>query len=236
MKTFEIFDNDLDKILPFAMAIEMIHTYSLIHDDLPAMDDDDMRRGKKTNHIVFGEDIAILAGDGLLNLAFEIMSKHTVENSESIEDYKRNTRAMMEIVNYSGIHGMIGGQVIDIKATDKNISEDRIIKMYKCKTAALFQGGIVAGAIIGGASEEEIEILRKYALNLGLSYQLQDDLLDEEEDREINKLTYLTFYDRHKTEMDINTYSSEAIKLLDSLNKDTKFLEKLTYKLIGRDV
>ncbi len=114
IKTFEIFNNNIKLILPYAAAIEMIHTYSLIHDDLPAMDDDDYRRGKPTNHKVFGEAMAILAGDALLNLAFEIMSKDVLENSMSLEDYKRKNRAINEIANYSGINGMIGGQVVDL--------------------------------------------------------------------------------------------------------------------------
>ena len=237
LKSFELYDNDIDKVMPYIMAVEMIHTYSLVHDDLPSMDDDDYRRGKKTNHIVFGEDIAILVGDALLNRAFEIMSEDIKENAKTIEDYRRRNLAMNEIGKYAGMFGMIGGQVVDIKGTDENMDRDKLVHMYTCKTAGLFQAAIVAGGIIGGASEEEIEILREFSLYLGLSYQIQDDILDYEEDKEINKLTYLTYYDKDKAILDMKDYVAKAIDLLDSLKGlDTSFLKDLTIELVGRKI
>ena len=224
IKTFEIFNNNIKLILPYAAAIEMIHTYSLIHDDLPAMDDDDYRRGKPTNHKVFGEAMAILAGDALLNLAFEIMSKDVLENSMSLEDYKRKNRAINEIANYSGINGMIGGQVVDLFSSYENMDKDKLLFMYKAKTAALFQASIVVGGILGGAKEEEISILREFSLYLGLSYQIQDDLLDAEEDKLIHKFTYLAYFDKEKSKEDMITYTNKALDLLEALdNRDTAF-------------
>ncbi len=224
IKTFEIFNNNIKLILPYAAAIEMIHTYSLIHDDLPAMDDDDYRRGKPTNHKVFGEAMAILAGDALLNLAFEIMSKDVLENSMSLEDYKRKNRAINEIANYSGINGMIGGQVVDLFSSYENMDKDKLLFMYKAKTAALFQASIVVGGILGGAKEEEISILREFSLYLGLSYQIQDDLLDAEEDKLIHKFTYLSYFDKEKSKEDMITYTNKALDLLEALdNRDTAF-------------
>ncbi len=236
IKTFEIFNNNIKLILPYAAAIEMIHTYSLIHDDLPAMDDDDYRRGKPTNHKVFGEAMAILAGDALLNLAFEIMSKDVLENSMSLEDYKRKNRAINEIANYSGINGMIGGQVVDLFSSYENMDKDKLLFMYKAKTAALFQASIVVGGILGGAKEEEISILREFSLYLGLSYQIQDDLLDAEEDKLIHKFTYLSYFDKEKSKEDMITYTNKALDLLEALdNRDTAFLKELTKTLVNRN-
>ncbi len=236
IKTFEIFNNNIKLILPYAAAIEMIHTYSLIHDDLPAMDDDDYRRGKPTNHKVFGEAMAILAGDALLNLAFEIMSKDVLENSMSLEDYKRKNRAINEIANYSGINGMIGGQVVDLFSSYENMDKDKLLFMYKAKTAALFQASIVVGGILGGAKEEEISILREFSLYLGLSYQIQDDLLDAEEDKLIHKFTYLAYFDKEKSKEDMITYTNKALDLLEALdNRDTAFLKELTKTLVNRN-
>lgn len=236
IKTFEIFNNNIKLVLPYAAAIEMIHTYSLIHDDLPAMDDDDYRRGKPTNHKVFGEAMAILAGDALLNLAFEIMSKDVLENSMSLEDYKRKNRAINEIANYSGINGMIGGQVVDLFSSYENMDKDKLLFMYKAKTAALFQASIVVGGILGGAKEEEISILREFSLYLGLSYQIQDDLLDAEEDKLIHKFTYLSYFDKEKSKEDMITYTNKALDLLEALdNRDTAFLKELTKTLVNRN-
>ena len=183
LKSCEVFSGDYKQALPFALAIEMIHTYSLIQDDLPSMDDDDFRRGKPTNHKVFGEAIAILAGDGLLNLAFETMVSFTLKNSNTIEEYNRHIRAIDEIGRYSGIHGMIGGQVVDLLSNDISMDEDKLLFMYKCKTAALIQASVVAGAILGGGTDEEIENMRQFGLYLGLAYQIRDDILDEKEDK-----------------------------------------------------
>ncbi|MGN9164136.1 polyprenyl synthetase family protein [Tissierellaceae bacterium HCP3S3_D8] len=235
VKTFEIFDDNIENVLPYASALEMIHTYSLVHDDLPAMDDDNMRRGKPTNHIVFGEAMAILTGDALLNLAFEIMLDDVLNTSMSNDEYRRKSRAIYEIGNYSGIRGMIGGQVVDLFGNYRDMDRDRLIYMYKTKTAALFQASVVAGAILGGASEEEVSILRDFALYLGLAYQIQDDLLDFEEDALIDKLTYLSYFDRDKANRDMREYRDRAISILESLkSRNTDFLRELTMLLANR--
>lgn len=231
--TYKLFDKNIENILPFSIAIELIHTYSLIHDDLPSMDDDNFRRGKPTNHIVFGEAMAILAGDGLLNLAFEIMTDHSLNSCESISDYKRNIETMDNIVKNSGIHGMIGGQVIDLFGNHENMTSEKLIYMYETKTAGLFKASILSGAILGGASSEEIKILDEYALNLGLSYQIVDDILDIEEDKDIDKLTYLSFYNQKKAEEKIKELKEKSLELLDKLeNRDVELLKELTV-LIG---
>ncbi len=236
LKSCELFNGSYKEAIPCAIGIEMIHTYSLIHDDLPAMDDDDLRRGKPTNHKVFGEAMAILSGDGLLNHAFETIIKDIVENSNTISDYKRKTRAFQEISNYSGIYGMIGGQVVDLFSNHDTMSEEKLLFMYKTKTAALIQASLVTGAIIGGASDIEIETMRKFGLNLGLAYQIRDDILDMKEDNGIKKLTYLTFHDIEKAKNDLIEYSvnaKESLKLL--RGREIDFFIWLTDKLIERE-
>lgn len=236
IKTFEMFSDEIDRMLPYACGLEMIHTYSLIHDDLPAMDDDDFRRGKPTNHIVFGEALAILSGDGLLNLAFEIMLNDLLNNSKSLDDYRRNAHALYEISSYAGIEGMIGGQVVDLFSTVDEMDSNRLRFMYEKKTGALFQAASVLGAILGGASDKEVEILREYSLYLGLAYQIQDDILDLEKDEGIKKLTHISFYDIEKSKEDMVRYSNKAFELLDRLDgRDTKFLRELTNLLIHRN-
>ncbi len=235
LKSCEVFSGDYKQAIPFALAIEMIHTYSLIHDDLPSMDDDDFRRGKLTNHKVFGEAIAILAGDGLLNLAFETMISHTLKNSYTIEEYNRHIRAIDEIGRYSGIHGMIGGQVVDLLSNDISMDEDKLLFMYKCKTAALIQASVVAGAILGGGIDEEIENMRQFGLYLGLAYQIRDDILDEKEDRKINKVTYLRYNNIVEAETKVDKLSKKAIEILSFYKgKDVDFFKKLTKELTGR--
>jgi geranylgeranyl diphosphate synthase type II len=237
IKTFDMFDDRKEKVLPYAAAIEMIHTYSLIHDDLPAMDDDEFRRGKPTNHIRFGEALAILAGDGLLNLAFETMSKDLVENTQSAEEYRQKARAIYEISQYAGCKGMIGGQVVDITAKPDEMDGERLYYMYEKKTAGLFQAATVAGAILGGARDEEVDLLRSFALNLGLAYQIQDDILDAGEDEDIDKLTYLSFYNLEKAKEAVQNFSKRAHQLLDDLEgRDTSFLRGLTELLVDRKV
>ncbi len=237
LKSCEIFKEDIVDALPYSLAIEMIHTYSLIHDDLPAMDDDDLRRDNPTNHKVFGEAMAILSGDGLLNLAFETIVDYAEKKSKTINDYKKHIRALGEISKYSGIDGMIGGQVVDLLSTKETMTEEKLLFMYKTKTAALIQGALVSGAIIGGASDEEVEIIRDYGFNLGIAYQIRDDILDIKEDKEIGKLTYLSFYNLEKSEEAIIKYSDKAILALERLeSKNIEFFRQLTKELIGRNI
>lgn len=235
LKSCEMFKGNYNDAIPYAIAIEMIHTYSLIHDDLPAMDNDDFRRGKPTTHKVFGEAMAILAGDGLLNLAFEFVLNFISDNAKNSLEYKKFTRALKEISKYSGVNGMIGGQVVDLLASHETMTEDKLIFMYKTKTAALIRSALVSGAIIGDGDESEIEIMRDFGYNLGMAYQIRDDILDFEEDKSIDKLTYLTFYDINKAKEKVEEYSDNAIRTLRNLNnKDTDFFIELTEKLTNR--
>lgn len=232
IKAYEMYDDYIHKALPYAMAIEMIHTYSLIHDDLPAMDNDDFRRGKMTNHKVFGEAMAILAGDSLLNLAFETMLSAARESCDI-----SSIKAMQEIAKASGCKGMIGGQAIDLRSDIGSMDEESLLYMYKGKTAALIQASILSGAIIGGASTEHIEKLRDFGLRLGLAYQIQDDLLDDEKDESIKKCTYLSFYSKEEAEKKVKDLSDRAVSILDSLEDiDTLFFKELTLELVGRQV
>lgn len=231
LKAYELYNSYIHNAMPFAAAIEMIHTYSLIHDDLPSMDNDDLRRGRPTTHKVYGQANAILAGDALLNLAFETMIKSSVKKP----DEKKNN-AMYEIAKASGQCGMVGGQVLDIKAENSIINEEDLLTIYKGKTAALIRASIVSGAIVGGASETDIEALRKFGTKLGLAYQMQDDLLDDKEDREINKNTILKFYSKEETIKKIEKISNEALDILESLSAlDTEFFKDLTLKLVNRE-
>jgi len=232
LKAYEMYDSYIHNAMPYALAIEMIHTYSLIHDDLPAMDDDDFRRGKATCHKKFGEAMAILTGDSLLNLAYQTLLKTALSCKDN-----RAVRAGYEIAKASGYSGMIGGQVLDIKGEDEKMSEEDLFQMYRGKTAALIQASILSGAIAGGGSDGDIEALRAFGEKLGIAYQLQDDFLDIQEDSEIQKSTYLSFHGQEETMEMILAMSDEAISILKGLDHlDTRFFQDLTLELIHRDV
>lgn len=236
IKAYELFDLSIETIMPFAVSIELIHTYSLIHDDLPSMDDDDLRRGKATNHKIFGEGFAILAGDGLLNLAYENMLKFSYNECNSYDQYNCNVRAILEIAKYSGCRGMIGGQSIDLMNEFDIFDESKLISMYSAKTSGLIEAALVSGAIIGGANDEEIEALRSFGRNLGLAYQIRDDILDYKEDEDIDKVTYLNYYSIEEAKKEVDRLSKEAIgsiKLLE--DRDISYFIDLTNKLSARD-
>ncbi len=236
IKTYQLFDGNIKNILPYATAIEMIHTYSLIHDDLPSMDDDELRRGQATNHVRFGEAMAILAGDSLLNLAFEIILDDISKTSESDLTIGEKVKAAKLISQASGLRGMIGGQVVDIKATYENINKEMLMFMYERKTADLFRAAIMSGAIIGGARDKELGILTKYSTLLGISYQIQDDLLDISQDKKEKKPTYLSFYGKEEAKNKLNRLTKECLSLLEELkDRDTFFLKELTKSLVARE-
>lgn len=225
--------DDYAKVVPFAATIELIHTYSLIHDDLPAMDNDDIRRGKPTNHKVFSESVAILAGDGLLNMSAEVLSRE-IENIDDIDEMKKALKAMRYIFTASGVHGMIGGQVIDLGYSDNNNLEV-CETMYKLKTAALIRASIVSSAIIAGASSEEITIFEGFANSLGMAYQMQDDLLDIKDDLERENNTILNYLSPEELTVKIESYTKKALDALNELKYNTEELEDLTKMLVGRD-
>lgn len=234
IEAFKLFNNqyDIEDTLPLALLIEFIHNYSLVHDDLPAMDDDDYRRGKKSTHKKFGEAIGILTGDGLLNLGVEIVLREFKEKENLIT---RGVRAMYEIMNYSGIEGIIGGQVIDLELENRDTEIEEINIMYEKKTAALIQASLVSGAIMAGADNKEIELIRDFGLHLGLSYQLQDDLLDLEEDQKIGKKTIASILGLEKSQELSKKHLILSEDILDNLKDyDTSFFKDLNNTLIIR--
>ncbi|MDO5707755.1 MAG: polyprenyl synthetase family protein [Andreesenia angusta] len=250
MKMYEIFQNDdYDDVIDFAISLEMIHTYSLIHDDLPAMDNDDYRRGKLTNHKVFKEDIAILAGDGLLNLAYENMFEKILSSSEKNRD--RYIRAAKIISDSAGIDGMIGGQVVDMLSERNDESRIELNKeileyIHINKTSKLIEASLLSGAVIGGAIDEEIDIVREYGRIIGQLFQIRDDILDEIGDSEKlgksvgidkrnNKLTYISLYGLDKTIEIAEKLALDAKKCLQSLDRDISFFENMVDYLMTRE-
>lgn len=177
--TYNMYNNFIDEILPFAASMEMIHTYSLIHDDLPCMDDDDLRRGKPTNHKVYGEAMATLAGDSLLNEAMNVMF------SQCLSGELKKIRAAAIISKSSGIDGMIKGQIIDIRSEGQKINEEILLEMHKNKTGQLISASIIAGATMGEAPEKDLETLKSFGEKLGLAFQIKDDILDVEGDSKL---------------------------------------------------
>ena len=236
----EALGGDVKKAVPFACSIEMIHTYSLIHDDLPAMDNDDYRRGKWTNHKVFGDDIAILAGDGLLHHAMETMVEACV-----VDCNERTVGAMAAIAHGAGVYGMLSGQVIDVISEGKEIDQEILDTIHLRKTAAMIQGAMKAGAILGGGDAEVVEKFNLVGEKIGLAFQIEDDILDvistQEElgkpigsDEKNAKMTYVTLFGLERAQEIVKELSDEAMYVLKELGEETKFLQELTLKLVGR--
>nr|WP_308650012.1 farnesyl diphosphate synthase [uncultured Agathobacter sp.] len=243
--TYHMFGGSSAVIEPFMAAIEMIHTYSLVHDDLPAMDNDEYRRGKKTTHAVYGEAMGILAGDALLNLAYETASKaFGMEVADA-----RVARAFAVLAKKAGVYGMVGGQVVDVeseKTDDCPITREKLDFIYRLKTGALIESSMMIGAILAGASSDEISRVEQIAAKLGLAFQIQDDVLDVTSSLEVlgkpvgsdeknNKATYVTFEGLDKAVSDVERISKEAEKLLDDLGYDDAFLKELFEYLIHRE-
>lgn len=227
-------------MIPMAAAIEMIHTYSLVHDDLPCMDNDDLRRGKPTNHKVYGENIAVLAGDALLNEAMLIMMKFSMENGDAA------LKASVAIAEASGSEGMIGGQIVDIINEGKKISEDELRYMHLKKTGELIRVAITAGAILAKAPSNEIEALDMYGQKLGLAFQIKDDVLDivgnveklgknTQSDINNEKTNFVSIYGIEECEKMCKDLTEECIELLNGLSVDTKLLKDLTNELLIRE-
>lgn len=232
---------------PFMAAVEMIHNYSLVHDDLPAMDDDDYRRGRKTTHVVYGEGMAVLAGDGLLNYAFETACK-SFEMAKDYEDYKNVAHALTVLAGKAGIYGMIGGQCADIEAENmlSGVTEELLLFIHEHKTAALIQGAMMSGAILAGADKKQLDMLEKCAYNIGVAFQIQDDILDVTSSLEVlgkpvgsdeknNKITYVTIHGLDESKKQVEEMSNEAIRILKSFPERNLFLESLAEQLIYRE-
>lgn len=229
---------DLKSIMPFVCAIEMIHTYSLIHDDLPAMDNDDYRRGKLTNHKVYGDGIAVLAGDALLNYAYELML-NAVNNANDL-------KAVKIIAHCSGIYGMIGGQVVDLESEHKQIDKDTLLFIQENKTAALIQAALKSGAVLADADEKTQTLFEQAGYNLGIAFQIQDDILDVEGNQNIlgktinsdlknEKATFVSIYGLEKSKQLQNQYSNRAIEIFSLFNDNSCFLVELTKYLTTRN-
>lgn len=234
---------DEDKALDIACAMEMIHTYSLIHDDLPAMDDDNMRRGKPTNHVVFGEAYAILAGDGLLNLAFEVMLQSALENAGSGLYYNE---AMHIIASASGVRGMVGGQVADMMFEGKDKDEEVLRYIHSRKTAALIKASIMSGAILIGVSEDDIGALAEYGDCIGIVFQIVDDILDVTgdpekvgktlgKDSQTDKQTFAGLYGVERSRQIAAEKTQQAIDALTRFEDRAADLAALAVMLRDRD-
>ena len=236
----EMAGGDGETALPFACALEMIHTYSLIHDDLPAMDNDDLRRGQPTNHKVFGENVAILAGDGLLNAAAEVMAASAVKIGDL-----RGIRAMEIIMRHAGVTGMIAGQSEDVTSEGQEPKEDIVRYIHEHKTADLLEAAVEAGLALAGAGEDEIGAGREYALHIGLAFQMTDDLLDVTgsedrmgkstgKDQEQNKMTWVALTGVEGTAGDARKEIDLAKEALRALPWDTGFFAAFADSLWGR--
>ncbi|OWZ84015.1 polyprenyl synthetase family protein [Natranaerobius trueperi] len=241
--TGEFFGTKEDELLPFACAIEMIHTYSLIHDDLPALDNDDKRRGKPTNHVIYGEDIAILAGDALLNYSFELM----LESSLNYKYPYIGLKAAREISKASGTSGMIGGQVVDLEMEkNRNANIENVSFIHENKTGALFNASVRAGAIIGEASSNDLNNITNYAQKLGLAFQVVDDILDIKgdeqklgkslgKDEESDKATYPKLIGLKESEQYAQKLYNEAINSISTYGEKAEPLRKIANKLVNRE-
>lgn len=243
-ETYRLFGGKGREIEPFMAAIEMIHTYSLVHDDLPAMDNDEYRRGRKTTHVVYGEAMAILAGDGLLNYAFETaMKSFTMEG-----DLEKKARALSVLAQKAGIYGMIGGQTADIEAEDlgDQVTTEHLMFIHAHKTSALIEAAMMTGAILAGASQEEIAQIEKAAYEIGIAFQIQDDILDVTSTLEMlgkpigsdarnHKTTYVTLKGLEESRKEQQELSLHAIETIRNIGYSNDFLMELVTSLITRE-
>lgn len=231
--------------LPYACAMEYIHTYSLIHDDLPCMDDDDLRRGVPTNHKVYGEGLATLAGDGLLTTAFEVMTKDMFLHFDNLQELKRRINAAYTITKHAGVRGMVAGQVSDIEAEHRQCSNEMLEYIHLNKTGALIVASVRAGLYIGGADEDMMKNMTQYAENLGLAYQIADDILDvrgsEEElgkktgmDARQEKITYVSLNGMAASEQKLQELTMNAVSAIEQYYDNAEFFRDLVLKLQTR--
>ena len=243
-ETFRLFGGSGKLVKPFMAGMEMIHTHSLIHDDLPALDNDDYRRGRLTTHKVYGEAMGILSGVALLNYAYETMLQafamaETLQQKEAVID------ALQVMAEKTGIHGMLGGQSVDVENDGKAMEKDMLDYIYENKTAALIEASMMTGAILAGADAEQVSVIEQAAKRIGLAFQIQDDILDvtstDEElgkpvhsDEKNHKVTYVTLFGTEKAAAQVAGLSAEAVELLESLNKNNEFLYLLVEKLVNR--
>ncbi len=242
-ETFTLFGGTGTIVEPFMAALEMIHTYSLVHDDLPAMDNDDYRRGRKTTHVVYGEAMGILTGDALLNYAFETAAKtFSMYPEKSLEIGK----AMQILAGKAGVFGMIGGQVVDVNSAGQTVSKEVLDFIYELKTSALIECAMMIGAVLAGANDTEVQKVEQIAKNVGIAFQIQDDILDVTSTVEVlgkpvlsdeknEKTTYVTLEGIEQARLIVEQLSNEAILLLQGLGGEDAFLKNLLTELIHRE-
>ncbi len=242
LETWRLFGGKSDVIEPFMAAMEMIHTYSLIHDDLPAMDNDEYRRGRKTAHVVYGEAIAILAGDGLLNFAFE-----TALSAFDRDPSNRNIpKALQILAKHAGIYGMIGGQTVDVESEGEALEQKKLDFIYELKTGALIEASMLIGAVLAGADEEQQRMVSRAARDIGLAFQIQDDILDVTGDEQVlgkpvgsdlknEKTTYVTIRGLMQASEDVETLSDRAIRTMKDLPVKNEYLLRLLQAMIHRE-
>ena len=241
-ETYRMFGGEGEVIRPFMAAMEMIHTYSLVHDDLPAMDNDEYRRGKLTTHAKYGHAMGILAGDALLNFAFETAASAF----DYGEDPGRVAKALQILAKKAGVYGMIGGQVVDVQSSGHAISKERLDFIYKLKTSALLEAAMMTGAVLAGAAEEEVRTIEQVASDVGVAFQVRDDILDVtgtlesigkpvHSDDKNEKTTYVTLKGLEQASADVEELSDRALRNLASLPYKNEFLTELIQSLVYRD-
>lgn len=243
LETYRLFGGQSSVIEPFMAALEMIHTYSLVHDDLPAMDNDDYRRGRKTTHVVYGEGMGILAGDALLNYAFETAaSAFDMEDAEAAKIGK----AIQILSGKAGIYGMIGGQVVDVLSTGQQVDGETLDFIYQLKTGALIECAMMIGAVLAGADSDQVHAVEQIAAKVGMAFQIQDDILDVTSTAEVlgkpvhsdeknEKTTYVTWKGLEESKREVARLSEEAVEELRRFHPEDDFLETLLLSLIHRD-
>ena len=240
-ETYRLFGGEEKVIEPFMVGMEMIHTHSLIHDDLPAIDNDDYRRGRLTTHKVYGEAMGVLSGAALLNYAYEVMLQAFALTKKS----ERVVKALTLMANKTGIYGMLGGQSVDVENDGKPLTKEMLDYIYRNKTSALIEAAMMTGAILAGAEEKEVEIIGEAAGKIGLAFQIQDDILDvtstEEElgkpvhsDEKNNKVTYVSLFGIQEASEQVKRLSEEAVSLIRGLYQKNEFLCTLIQELVSR--
>ena len=242
-ESYTLFGGGGEVIEPFLAAIEMIHTYSLVHDDLPAMDNDEYRRGRKTTHVVYGEDMGILTGDALLNYAFETACRAF---DIAPEESGRIGQALKILAGKAGIYGMIGGQVVDVKESGHILTGEMLDFIYRLKTSALIESSMMIGAVLAGAGAEDTEKMEQIARGIGLAFQIQDDILDVTSTTEVlgkpvhsdeknEKTTYVTWKGLEGARQEVSRMTEEAVRALRAIQPDGGFLEELLKSLVYRE-
>lgn len=244
LETLRLFGGEEKLAYPFMAAMEMIHTHSLVHDDLPALDNDDYRRGRLTTHKVYGEAMGVLSGVALLNYAYEVMLT-AFDKADTPDRQAHVIQALKVISHKTGLYGMLGGQSVDVENDGKPLKREMLNYIYKNKTSALIEASMMTGAVLAGASEEEIRIVEQAAEDIGLAFQIQDDILDvtstQEElgkpihsDEKNNKVTYVSLMGIQAAAGKVKELSDHAVELLNSLDRENEFLDLLVESLVSR--